>query len=376
MSNAEVFPIVEVPAGAAAAFIVKPISGNYTAQASDSGKTLYFNSASPATLTLPAYPPSSDWIIAVSNAGSGAVTIARNGRTIDGAASDLVLAQHQGCTIQPDGLNYITVRGVGGGGLAGVNAQAGDYTADGTDNGKLLVMSKTTAKALTLPVSPPSTTWAIFVQNTGAGDLTVNRNGLSIDGAAANLTLVQGEGLVVFTDGSNYFTERGISLVKSVAARTGDVTLAESDISGLVSDLATLTTAIAGKSPALARTTAAIDAGTLAANASAVGSVTMCKSGFLFKAVAAAKSWLRLYKTAAGRDADLARAYGTVPTDVGLLVELAWLGTAPLTWEMQQDAILENGDGSPATTIYWSVFNRETGSTHQTYTLTFMGIET
>lgn len=106
---------------------VEEISGNYTAQASDSGKTLYFNSSSPATLTLPASAPSSDWIIKVTNGGSGAVTIDRNGRTIDGAADDLVLNQNQGCSIQPDGLNYITVRGVGAEGfhVVGVSIDGG-----------------------------------------------------------------------------------------------------------------------------------------------------------------------------------------------------------------------------------------------------------
>ena len=97
----------------------------------------------------------------------------------------------------------------GGGGGGGVNVQAGDYTADATDDGKIVVMTKATAKTLTLPPTPPSSTWKIFIQNAGAGDLTVDRNGLTIDGAASNLTLVQGEGFYLSTDGSNYDTERG-----------------------------------------------------------------------------------------------------------------------------------------------------------------------
>lgn len=99
--------------------------------------------------------------------------------------------------------------GGGGGGLNGVNEQAGDYTADGTDDGKLIVMSDAAAKTLTLPASPPSTTWGIFVEDLGAGDLTIDRNGLNIDNAASNLVLVQGEGIYISTDGSNYFSSRG-----------------------------------------------------------------------------------------------------------------------------------------------------------------------
>jgi hypothetical protein len=51
--------------------------------------------------------------------------------------------------------------------------------------------------------------WKISVQNVGTGTLTVSRNSLNIDGATVNLTLAQGSGVVIFTDGTNYFTERG-----------------------------------------------------------------------------------------------------------------------------------------------------------------------
>jgi len=97
----------------------------------------------------------------------------------------------------------------GGGGAGGVNVQSDDYTALDVDDGKIVVMTKSTAKTLTLPAVPPSDKWKIFIQNAGAGDLTLNRNGRTIDGAASNLTLVQGEGVYLSTDGSNYDTERG-----------------------------------------------------------------------------------------------------------------------------------------------------------------------
>jgi len=235
-----------------------------------------------------------------------------------------------------------------------VNAQAGDYTADGTDNGKLIVMSKTTAKVLTLPVSPPSTTWAIFAQNTGAGALTIDRNALTIDGAASNLTLVQYDGIVLFTDGSNYFTERGISRVSLVAGKTGIVTLAATDVGMQV------------------QATATIDAGTLASGASATGSIALCKLGALLQVIASAKSWLRIYQTAAGRDADAGRTYGTAPTQgCGLLLEIAWLGAAPLTYLLLGAPNLANGDGTPSSSVYWAAQNKEATSTHLTFGLTF-----
>jgi hypothetical protein len=93
-----------------------------------------------------------------------------------------------------------------------------NYTATIADLGKLIVFNSSSAVTLTLPSSIPlnvlptpttETRWKIAVQNIGAGVLTISRNGLTIDGAAANLTLSQATGLEIFTDGSNYFTERG-----------------------------------------------------------------------------------------------------------------------------------------------------------------------
>lgn len=66
------------------------------------------------------------------------------------------------------------------------------------------------ALTLTLPASPPSSTWAIFVQNYGAGTLTINPNGLQLDGSSGNITgITQGQGMYITTDGTNYFSMRG-----------------------------------------------------------------------------------------------------------------------------------------------------------------------
>ena len=98
-----------------------------------------------------------------------------------------------------------------GGGTGGVNAKTGSYTADGTDAGKLVTFNSASAVTLTLPSSPPSGSWYVAVQNVGAGLLTISRNGLNIDGAATDLSISTNQGVLIFTDGSNYFTERGAS---------------------------------------------------------------------------------------------------------------------------------------------------------------------
>lgn len=58
---------------------------------------------------------------------------------------------------------------------------------------------------LTLPSSPPSSTWNIWVNNWGIGTLAVNPNGLNLNGSSSNITLNQNQGVYITTDGTNYF---------------------------------------------------------------------------------------------------------------------------------------------------------------------------
>ena len=99
--------------------------------------------------------------------------------------------------------------GTASGGLSsGVSVKTGDYTAVAGDSGKLLVMNSGSSHTITLPSSPPSSTWVIAVQNVGAGTLTVSRASLTIDTVASDLTVPTGQGTLIWCDGSNYFTER------------------------------------------------------------------------------------------------------------------------------------------------------------------------
>lgn len=96
----------------------------------------------------------------------------------------------------------------------GVNEQTVDYTALSTDAGKIIAMnpsgSPLVSLTLTLPATPPSTTWAIFVQDIGLADVVIDPGSLNIDGVAATLTLLPAQGVYISTDGINYFTSRGI----------------------------------------------------------------------------------------------------------------------------------------------------------------------
>lgn len=103
----------------------------------------------------------------------------------------------------------------------GVAVKTADYTLLNTDCGLLIVMNSGSAHTIKLPavgspILPPFADWWVLIQNIGTGVLTIDRNGLLVDAAAANLTLNQNQGVIVRTDGSNYFTERGMGSTAAV----------------------------------------------------------------------------------------------------------------------------------------------------------------
>lgn len=99
----------------------------------------------------------------------------------------------------------------GGGGIGGVSVKTTNYNLAAGDASTLIVANSSSVITFTLPSPPPSGTWAVFVQNEGAALLTISRNTLTIDGQSQDLILHQGQGVAIFTDGTNYFTNRGTS---------------------------------------------------------------------------------------------------------------------------------------------------------------------
>ena len=120
--------------------------------------------------------------------------------------------------------------------VGGATPKTANYTAVAADCGTLLTFNSGSALTLTLPATPPpigtapTNLWKVAVSNIGAGLLTINPNGLNIDGSASNLTLNQGFGFDIYTDGTNYFTVRG-AVTPQVNDRWSSVVLAVSGIS-------------------------------------------------------------------------------------------------------------------------------------------------
>lgn len=114
-------------------------------------------------------------------------------------------------------------------GIAGVNIQTGiTYTYLFSDQAKLVSHANAAAIAGTLPQAGLNfpAGWYFFVQNTGAGTLTITPTVSTIDGAA-NITLATGSGAIIVSDGANYFTVRGAggggSGVTSVSGTAGRI---------------------------------------------------------------------------------------------------------------------------------------------------------
>jgi len=93
-----------------------------------------------------------------------------------------------------------------------VNAQTGTtYTVLTTDRGKLVTHTNASAIAATLPQASATFPdgWFMDVQNRGAGTVTITPTTSTIDDAAS-VALTTGQGMRIFSDGTNYFTQRGV----------------------------------------------------------------------------------------------------------------------------------------------------------------------
>ena len=113
-----------------------------------------------------------------------------------------------------------------------VNKQTGvTYTYVTADRGKLVTHTNALAIAAVLPQAGASfpATWYMDVQNRGSGVLTITPVISTIDGAAT-LVLQSTDGVRIFSDGTNYYTQRGISR-GGAAVGSGYATIQDEGIS-------------------------------------------------------------------------------------------------------------------------------------------------
>lgn len=188
----------------------------YTVSSSDNTKLVTFNNAASVAVTLPAASGMpSGFYFSTEDLGAGSVTFTPASGTIDGSVS-LTINTNQGIFIYSDGSNYFSVRGMGGSGSSGfstgVNIQTGTtYTVVAGDNAKLITFANASPVAVTVPIaSSLPTNFACAIENRGPGQVTLTPTTSTIDGAAS-LVLSAGQGVLIYSDGTNYFTMRGMA---------------------------------------------------------------------------------------------------------------------------------------------------------------------
>ena len=102
--------------------------------------------------------------------------------------------------------------------IGDVNPQTGTtYTIAEDDWGKLISLSNSGTKAITLPQAGLSNgfpaLWWCQLRNGGTGLATITPTTSTIDGAATT-TVRNGDSTIICSDGTNYFTAPGVSLVR------------------------------------------------------------------------------------------------------------------------------------------------------------------
>lgn len=122
----------------------------------------------------------------------------------------------QAAVIQSDGATPQDSRTISVPNTGGAVPKTGSYTAAAGDCGKLLSFNSGSAVTCTLPATPPSVganQWWVDVENIGAGTLTLQTtSGAKLDGTVGgSLAVGQHSGCRVFTNGTDYYTQRGVA---------------------------------------------------------------------------------------------------------------------------------------------------------------------
>lgn len=195
-------------------FVINAQTGTtYALVAGDRGKHVTLSNAASIAVSIAQAGTSTftdGWFSIVENIGIGAATITPATSTINGAAT-LVLDGGMSAILFSDGTNYRAMLFDAAG--VGVNAQTGTtYTYLSGDRRKLVTHTNGSAIAGTLPqaIGAFGANWFMWVENRGAGTLTITPATSTIDGAAT-LALLTNQGCLIASDGTNYFSMRGLA---------------------------------------------------------------------------------------------------------------------------------------------------------------------
>jgi hypothetical protein len=189
-------------------------TADYNIAAADTGHLLQMNSASAHTITLLASAPTAAWWVIIKNVNTGILTIARNGLTIDGKSTNLLLWQGDSVAIFSDGSNYFT-------GLPRTFDIGAFAPGVGTNSQLLLRVIPT--RSCIFPAGAPRSTGTASANATGNTIYTLAKNGSGF----ATIQFNSGGVTYTWTQASDA-TFNGTSDVLTITGPgTADATLAD-----------------------------------------------------------------------------------------------------------------------------------------------------
>lgn len=198
------------------------------------------------TVTLPATPATGTQVVVVDGAnwGTNNLVIARNGSTIEGLAEDMLLdISGASVTFIYDGVTWEIYSQVGAAGGTNTIVYA-RYTANATALDKQGIIADTSGGSftITLPATPNIGSQVVVVDGAawGTNNLTIARNGSTIEGLAEDMILdISGAAVTFIYDGTTWEAysqigaaggSAGYRNLPPVGTKTSNYTLGTTDV--------------------------------------------------------------------------------------------------------------------------------------------------
>ena len=228
--------------------------------------------------------------------------------------------------------------------------------------------------------------WYDETANSGSGSyisgITVEDDGSALSTLATTLNFAGAGVVATGTGAEKTITISGGGSGITVADEGGDLSTLATKLdfvgSGVVASGtgATKTITISGGGSIASRTTKNATTASLSAGASGDLSITAFKAYNLLKIAIDHPAWVRLYVDSASRTSDASRTEGTDPAPgSGVIAEVLTSTAGASTFLMSPGVIGWNNDGTPSTTVYAKVTNKDSQARAITVTLTLIQAE-
>ena len=289
----------------------------------------------------------------------------------------------------------VTVSGATGAVTINASGGGGGGSIAGIDTTGTSVFNNINASGV---VTATSFSGSLNASNLSSGTVPASRittlNASKLTGTAAAINGTNITGIVTSIVGGTNVTVSGATGEVTINASGGGSGITVQDEGSALSTLATTlnfvgsgvvasgtgatkTITIAGGGGSLAsRTTKSATTASLNAAASGDLSITAFKAYNLLKIAIDHPAWVRLYVDSASRTSDASRAEGTDPAPgSGVIAEVLTSTAGASTFLMSPGVIGWNNDGTPSTTVYAKVTNKDSSARAITVTLTLIQAE-